>query len=300
MNQSIHFPKLGIHLQDVGKSVSVFGLEIAYYGIIIGIAILVGFLITLVEAKRTRQKTEIYLDLAIYGIIAGLLGARLYYVIFSWDYYKKHFFSIFNLRQGGMAIYGAIIAAVITVIVYAGKHSLSAARILDTASLGLAAGQMIGRWGNFFNREAFGEYTKGLFAMQLPVDAVRIADITDKMRTHIVKVGDVSYIQVHPAFLYESVWCLIILVILFKYRRKKEFQGELFLIYLGLYSFGRFFIEGLRSDQLKMLFTGIPVSQLLAGILAVFCLLMVVWGRKVEKRRRKRKHKRAHEAEAHR
>lgn len=297
MNQAIHFPNLGIHLQSVGKSFSVFGFEIAYYGVLIGIGMLVGIFLAVMEAKRTRQNPERYFDLAIYGIIFGILGARLYYVVFSWDYYKKHVFSIFNLRQGGLAIYGGIIAAVIVICVYTQKHRMKTMLVLDTVSLGLLAGQMIGRWGNFFNREAFGEYTKGLFAMQLPVDAVRAADITAKMRTHIVKIEDISYVQVHPTFLYESVWCMIVLGILLWYRRKKKFDGELFFMYLGLYGLGRFFIEGLRTDQLTFWFTGLPVSQVLAGIFVILCPIFIVHGRKVQERRRKSRHRRAAEAE---
>lgn len=295
MNQAIHFPHLGIHLQHVGKSFSVFGFEIAYYGIAIGIAMAVGISIAVFEAKRTRQSQEKYFDLAIYGIIFAILGARLYYVIFSWDYYKHHFFSIFNLRQGGLAIYGGIIAAVVVVCMYAKKHKMKTMLVLDTVSLGIAAGQAIGRWGNFFNREAFGEYTKGIFAMQLPIDAVRAADVTAKMRTHIVKIDDVSFIQVHPTFLYESVWCLLIFIFLMKYRRKKEFHGELFFAYLGLYGFGRFFIEGMRTDQLKLWFTGWPVSQVLAGLLAAACPVLIIHGRNVHERRKKSRHK--HEEE---
>lgn len=287
MNYAIHFPNLGIHLQKVGKSISVFGFDIAYYGIIIGIGMMIGIFLAVAEAKRTKQNTEHYFNLAIYGIIFGIIGARIYYVIFSWEYYKEHLLSIFNLRQGGLAIYGGLIAAVIVVIVYAGRHSISAPLVFDTISIGLVAGQMIGRWGNFFNREAFGEYTNGLFAMQLPIDAVRASDITEKMRTHIVMIDDMSYIQVHPTFLYESVWCLIVLCILIWYRKKRKFKGEVFLLYLTLYSAGRFFIEGLRTDQLKLLLTGWPVSQVLAGILAVACPLLIVWGRKVQERRRK-------------
>ena len=295
MNYAIHFPKLGIHLQHVGKSVSVFGFEIAYYGIIVGIGMLLGIILAVAEAKKTKQNTEHYFDLAIYGIIFGVIGARIYYVIFSWDYYKDHLFSIFNLRQGGLAIYGGIIAAVIVIIVYAGRQKISAPLILDTISIGLVTGQMIGRWGNFFNREAFGEYTKGLFAMQRPIDAVRASDITEKMRTHIVMLDDVSYIQVHPTFLYESIWCLIILIVLVWYHKKRVFKGEIFLLYLSLYGVGRFFIEGFRTDQLEFLFTGWPVSQVLAGVTAVVCPLLIVRGRKIQERRRKRKKRRQEE-----
>lgn len=292
MNWAIHFPHLGIHLEHVGKAISIFGFDIAYYGIIIGIGMLVGIFIAAAEAKRTQQNPETYFDLAIYAIIFAIIGARLYYVIFSWDYYKGHLLSIFNLREGGLAIYGGVIAAVITVFVFASIKGLTAPQLLDTACLGLIAGQMIGRWGNFFNREAFGEYTDSLFAMQLPVDAVRAADITDKMQEHLVRIDGASFIQVHPTFLYESLWCLAVLILLLIYRKKKKFQGEIFLMYLFLYALGRVWIEGLRTDQLCLPGIGWPVSQVLAGILVIVSPVLIIHGRKREERR---KHLRRHE-----
>lgn len=124
----------------------------------------------------------------------------MYYVIFSWDLYKDNLWSILNLRQGGLAIYGGVIAAIITAVVFAKVKGLSFPRLADTAGLGLILGQIIGRWGNFFNREAFGGYTDGLLAMQLPVSAVRDSDISKELAEHIVEIGGVSYIQVHPTF----------------------------------------------------------------------------------------------------
>ena len=205
MHKTIDFPNIGIHLESVGDHITVFGFDIAYYGIIIGIGILVGLLIAVAEAKRTGQKEEDYYDLAIYAVIFAIIGARAYYVIFSWDMYKDDLLSILNIRQGGLAIYGGVIAAVITVLIFARIKKLSAPLLMDTAGLGLVAGQMIGRWGNFFNREAFGEYTDSLLAMRLPVDAVRSSDITELMREHMETVDGVSYIQVHPTYLYESL-----------------------------------------------------------------------------------------------
>ena len=197
-------------------------------------------------------------------------------MIFSWDMYKRDILSVFNIRQGGLAIYGGVIAAVITVTVFARRRNLFAPLLMDTAGLGLVAGQMIGRWGNFFNREAFGEYTDWLLAMRLPVDAVRGSDITDLMRKHMETVDDVSFIQVHPTFLYESLWCLLILILLLIYRKHKQFDGEIFLLYLAGYGFGRFWIERLRTDQL-LLPNGFPVSQLLAGILVVGSVLFLLY-----------------------
>ena len=191
MHYNISFPNLGIYLDHVGKSISIFGFSIAYYGMIIGAAILIGFLIATVEAKRTGQNPEDYLDMGIVGVIAGIAGARIYYVIFSWDLYKDNLLSIFNLREGGLAIYGGVIGAVIAVFVMAAVKKKSPFQILDTIALALLNGQMLGRWGNFFNREAFGEYTDCLFAMRLPVDAVRPGDITELMRENMQRIDGV-------------------------------------------------------------------------------------------------------------
>ena len=269
MHTEISFPNLGIYLKNVGKSIDLFGIEIAYYGIIIGTAILLGFWIAAREAKRTGQNPENYLDMGIIGVIAGIVGARLYYVIFSWDMYKDNLLDIFNLREGGLAIYGGVIAAVISVLVLAKVKHLSAPQIFDTIAMALLNGQMLGRWGNFFNREAFGGYTDSLFAMRLPLDAVRSSDVTEQMRRHIERIDGVSYIQVHPTFLYESLWCMVLLIILFAYRKHKKYEGELFLMYLFGYGLGRFWIEGLRTDQLLLPGVGIAVSQLLAGAIVL-------------------------------
>lgn len=277
MTTSIEFPHLGIYLSSVGKFLNFFGFSIAYYGIVIGCGLLAGLFIALKEAKRTGQNQDNYYDIAIYGAVFGILGARIYYVIFSWDMYKDNLISIFNIRQGGLAIYGGVIAAVITVLVYAKIKKLSAPLLMDTACLGLVTGQMIGRWGNFFNREAFGEYTDSLFAMKLPVDAVRESDITDLMTKHMTTENGISYIQVHPTFLYESLWCLMVLVLLLLFRKHKKFDGEVFLMYLCGYGAGRFWIEGLRTDQLLIPGTYLPVSRLLAGTLVVVSLGIIFW-----------------------
>ena len=287
MHRTIDFPNIGIHLKSVGDHITIFGFDIAFYGMIIGLGILTGLLIAAAEAKRSGQNPEDYFDLAIYAVIFSIIGARLYYVAFSWDMYKDDLLSILNIRQGGLAIYGGVIAAVITVFVFARVKKMSATLILDTAGLGLVAGQMIGRWGNFFNREAFGEYTNSFLAMRLPVDAVRGSDITELMRKNMETVKGVSYIQVHPTFLYESLWCLLVLIIMLIYRKHKKFNGEVFLVYLLGYGLGRFWIEGLRTDQLLIPKIGLPVSQILAGVLVVVSLALIIYKRielkKVEK-----------------
>ena len=291
MHTSIEFPNLGIHLENVGKTLTIFQFDIAYYGIVIGLGIVAGLLVAMYVAKRTKQEPENYIDLAMFAVVFGIIGARIYYVVFSRDMYKDHILSIFNIREGGLAIYGGVIAAVITVFVFARVKKLSAPLLLDTAVFGLVTGQMIGRWGNFFNREAFGEYTDNLFAMRLPLDAVRsTSDVTEKMWAHLETIDGVDYIQVHPTYLYESIWCLLVLVLLFIYLRHKVFDGEVFLVYLAGYGIGRFWIEGLRTDQLLLPGIGLPVSQVLAGVLVIVSVILIVVFRRKSGRRQNRTH----------
>lgn len=264
----IAFPNLGIYLENVPKSFSVFGFSIAFYGLIIGIGVMAGIALAAYEAKRTGQNPDDYWDFAIYAIVFSIIGARLYYVIFSWDHYKNNLLEIFNLRKGGLAIYGAVIAAFITLFVYTKLKKKSFLQMADTAVLGLVLGQVIGRWGNFMNREAFGDYSNGLLAMALPIDAVRQHEITANHWEHVAEGA--NYIMVHPTFLYESLWNLGVLILLLLYRRHKKFEGEISLMYLAGYGIGRFFIEGLRTDQLLLPIIGIPVSQLLGITLFVF------------------------------
>ncbi len=277
MHTFIDFPNLGIHLENVGKTLTIAGFDIAFYGMAIGLGILAGMGMAMLEAKRTGQVPEMYIDLITYGVVFGIIGARIYYVAFSWDKYKGDFLSIINLRQGGLAIYGGVIAAIITVFVFAKIKKLPAGLLLDTAGMGLVLGQAIGRWGNFFNREAFGEYTDNIFAMCLPMDAVRKSDITETMWNNIERINGTNTIQVHPTFFYESMWCLMVLGLMMLYARKfKKFDGEVFLVYLGGYGAGRFWIEALRTDQLLIPGIGLPVSRVLAGILFVASFIAII------------------------
>ncbi len=259
----IAFPNLGIYLHNVPKSFSVFGFTIAFYGLIIGIGVMAGLLAVTRIAKKTGQNPDDYWDLAIWGILFGVVGARLYYVAFSWDDYKDNLLNIFKLRSGGLAIYGGVIAAYITLYVWCRTKKKSMALVGDTAMPGLILGQAIGRWGNFMNREVFGDYYNGLFSMQLPISDVRDpSDITEKIASHIP--AGANYINVHPTFLYESVWNLLVFVLLLVYRKHKKFDGEICLLYLGGYGIGRFIIEGIRTDTLFVPGTTVPVSQVLA------------------------------------
>ena len=283
MDWNINFPHLGIYLEHVGKNISIGGFTIAYYGIVIGIGIIGGLMLAQWQAKRTGQDPEMYLDLAMIAVVLSIIGARVYYVVFAWDMYKDDLLSIFNIRNGGLAIYGGVLTAIATVFVFSRVRKQSFGLLTDTAGLGLVLGQVVGRWGNFFNREAFGGYTNNLLAMQLPVSAVRRSDISADLAAHIMNVGGIDYIQVHPTFLYESVWNLCVLLFLIWYSPRKKFNGEVFCLYLLLYGIGRFWIEGLRTDQLIFFGTGLAVSQMLALVMVVVSLCIIAMGRKRQK-----------------
>lgn len=271
----IAFPHLGIYLENVPKSFSVFGFEIAFYGLIIGIGVICGVLMAVHIAKLEKMDSDIIWDFAIYAVIFSVIGARIYYVIFSWDLYKDNLLSIFNTRQGGLAIYGGVIGAFTTLFVYSKIKKVSPYQIGDCGVYGLVLGQVIGRWGNFFNREAFGGFTDSLFAMRLPIDAVRAKDIAQSHIDGMAQMsadGAVNFIQVHPTFLYEGIWNLCLLIVMLLYHRHKKYHGQMCLIYLGGYGLGRFFIEGLRTDQLLIPHTQIAVSQVLAIVMFVFAV----------------------------
>lgn len=271
----IAFPNIGIYIPHLPKGITIGGFTIAFYGMIIAVGMLSGLWLACYQAQRTGQKKVVYTDFAIYAIIFSLIGARLYYVAFSWENYKDDLLQIFNTRGGGMAIYGAVIAAVLTAIIYCKVKKYNFFLLADTAVGGLVLGQIIGRYGNFFNREAFGEYTNSLLAMRLRVDQVNPANITELMKSHMTTVDGVQYIQVHPTFLYESLWNVLVLVLILVFTTKKKFNGEIFLLYLVGYALGRVWIEGLRTDQLQIGSTGIAVSQVLSG--AIVLVGIVVW-----------------------
>ncbi|MDE6516300.1 MAG: prolipoprotein diacylglyceryl transferase [Acetatifactor sp.] len=262
----IAFPNLGLYLKNIPQGFSVFGFYISLYGVIIAIGVIAGISIVARIAKKTGQDPDDYWDFAIYGVLFGLVGARIYYVVFEWDSYKDNLLEIFHVRNGGMAIYGGVIAAFLTLFIWCRIKKKDPRQIGDTAMAGLLLGQIIGRWGNFTNREVFGEYSDGLLAMRIPLEAVRDrTDITENIAAHIT--GDINYIQVHPTFFYEGALNLMLLIVILFYFRHKRFQGEICLLYLGGYGIIRFFVEGIRTDRLKFAGTNIAVSQMLGIIL---------------------------------
>lgn len=292
----IRFPHLGITLKNVLDGFSIGGFEIRFYGVIIAIGFILAYLLVSSEAKRTNQNPELYLDYMLWLVIPAILGARIYYILFSLDDYlikgqsvKDTLWSMINIRGGGLAIYGGVIAGIIVLLIFSKKRKVSALLMMDTCCMGLLVGQILGRWGNFFNREAFGDYTDSLFAMAIPADwfggknylmaRVNSGIITQEMLDHVLIADGKEFIQVHPTFLYESVWNLIILLIIFTYRRKKKFDGELIAMYLWGYGLGRVWIEALRTDSLMLPGLNFKVSQLLAAICVIGASVFIIYKR---------------------
>lgn len=275
MNTTIRFPYLGFEFHP-GQSFELFGISVAYYGICIGLAMLAGACTVYYIAHRTKQNVEDYLDFTILAIIFSIIGARLYYCIFNWNLYASDPVKIITgIREGGLAIYGGITAAIITLIVFCKIRKCSFWIMADTACAGLCLGQAIGRWGNYFNREAFGRYTDSIFAMQLPTSQAH--GITRELLLNARIYNGESYIQVHPTFLYESIWNLVLFVIILIVIRHKKFRGQAFATYLFGYGLGRTWIELLRTDSLLIPGTVIPVSVVVSVAAMAFAAAYVCY-----------------------
>ncbi len=277
MTPDICFPHLGIVLKSVGRYISIGDFTIAYYGVIIAFGMVCGYFLAEWQAGRIGADKDMVLNLAICDIICAIVGARLYYVIFSWDYYGKHPAEIINIRGGGLAIYGGVLAGVLATYIFSKVKKLSFLELLDIACGGLLVGQIFGRWGNFFNREAFGGYTDNLLAMQIRRSDVRVGDLTHEILKHKITIDGERYIQVHPTFLYESLWNIMVLVVVLIMTKHRRFRGQLFFIYMFGYGLGRLWIEGLRTDQLKFFGTEIAVSQVLSAVLVVLSVVFSVY-----------------------
>ena len=266
---NIRFPNLGIEINELPSGLSVFGYHIAFYGILIGLGMLFGWLIAEWMAKRTGQSTELYLDFALIAIVVAVIFTRLGYVLFSLDEFIDNPLEIFNLRSGGLMIYGGILGGILSAVVFAKVKKYSFWLLADTGCIGLITGQIVGRWGNFFNREVFGKYSNGLFSMQLNLRDVsydfRTPDISSlqakyegkqvtfdrimELRDNIAVVDGIEYIQVHPTFLYESLWNLALLILLIIYTKHKKFDGEIILLYLAGDGLVHVWIVCIRMDQ---------------------------------------------------
>lgn len=273
----IWFPHLGIELFNVSRvAFSIFGFQIYWYAILIITGILAAYFAALIEAKRTGQRKEDYTDLLVVGVLAAFVGLRLFYVAFTWETFRDDPLRIITgIRDGGLAIYGGIIGAIVAGCIFAKIRKLNIWLVLDTGMPTFALGQAIGRWGNFFNREAYGGFTDNIFAMRIMREQATV--VTPELLTHSVMYRGVEYIQVHPTFLYESLWCLGLFILLTLYRPHKKFNGEVFWLYLLGYGFARFFIEGLRTDQL--LLGAMPISQMVSALICAIAVLAILFVR---------------------
>lgn len=278
----IAFPHLGLFFKNFRNVIYIpmpggHYLRIAYYGIIVALAMLISFFVVARLAKSTRQNEENYIDLFIYIIICGVFGARLYYVLFNLPYYASQPSKIFAINEGGLAIYGGIISAFIVTFIFCKKRKLKISDIFDTAIIGLPLGQAIGRFGNFFNMEAFGTYTDNIFAMSMRYELVDYNYIDDNIYMHKIIEDGIEYVQAHPTFLYESFFNIILFIILIVlYKKCKKFGFMIFATYLLGYGIIRFFIESLRTDSLMLFNTGVRVSQAVAIISIIVGLIIYI------------------------
>ena len=246
LTSPITFPNLGISVDPSPVALRVFGKDIYWYGIIIAVGFVLAVVYMMYRSKDFGVTSDDTLDLVLWTVPIGVICARLYYCIFYWELYADNPISMLYIWQGGLAIYGAVIGGAVTVVIVSKVKKIKTGVFLDLASMGVLIGQIFGRWGNFMNREAHGSVTDSFFKMGL-VDAA----------------GQVTYY--HPTFLYESVWNLVGFIgIHFLSKKKRKFDGEVFLLYIGWYGLGRAWIEGLRTDSLMLFSTGIRVSQLVA------------------------------------
>ena len=252
---------LGLKLNIPSVAFHIGSKPIYWYGIIIALALVSGWLLSSSIAKNDGLTKDHITDVVLYGAPTAIVFARLYYVIFSFSDYKDNLWEVFAIWNGGIAIYGAVIGAALAAYIYARVKKLDWKSIFDVSIIGVILGQCIGRWGNFFNKEAFG------------------AETTLPWKMGLYKYGQLIY--VHPTFLYESLWNLIGVFVLLYINRHKKFKGQTFYSYLVWYGIGRFFIEALRTDSLYL--GAFRVSQLPALVTAIIGIILIIINHKKEK-----------------
>lgn len=253
----VNFEGLGIYLKINKVAISLFGINIYWYAIFIVIAFILGILLCKKDDGKYNIKFDDVLELLLFVIPISIISARLYFILFKLDYYIQNPNEILGIRNGGLAIYGGIIGAILTIVLFCKKKNINILDMCDYIVTYLPLGQAIGRWGNFFNSEAHGIETNSLFRMG------------------IMENG--NYIQVHPTFLYESICTFIIFVILFAKKDKRKYTGQLTYIYFFLYGIIRAFIEGLRTDSLML--GNFKISQILSIILSIVCGSILIYKR---------------------
>ena len=254
MINTISFPGLGIGPLKISETISIFGFSIHWYGIIIAAGIILAFAYGMKICEEHNLTKDNITDILLYGLPSSIICARLYYVIFQWEDYNENLLDIFKIWNGGIAIYGAVIGACLSTFIYCRVKKINVMKAFDVGAFGLLIGQICGRWGNFINAEAFGSPTTLPWGMQ-------IAELSQNS-------------LFHPTFLYESLWNLGVLIILVSRRKKRSFDGEMFLGYVTLYGLGRLWIEGLRTDSLYL--GPFRISQLVALICIITGTILIL------------------------
>ncbi len=270
----VSFPNLNLEFNISSEAFRIFNMPIYWYGIIIAFAFFVCVIWAMKDTKKFDLVPDTIIDLMLFATPAAIIFARIYYVIFSWENYKSNLIEIFNTRNGGLAIYGGIIGAIITAYFVARYKKISTFKFFDFAIPYVALGQAIGRWGNFFNQEAFGTNTSLPWGMSSSVTKAYLQNNMEQLQQlHGITVN--PDLPVHPTFLYESILDLAIFVFLLWMRRKKKFDGEVFCFYFLTYSLGRAVIEGLRTDSLML--GNLRVSQLLSVLLVIAFRIYIIY-----------------------
>lgn len=260
MIQQISFPGLGLEFSINRVAFRLFGIPIYWYGIVIALGLVLAILYGIREANRVNLNQDDLLNMILWSVPISIVTARIYYVVFSLEQYAGDWLSVFDIRSGGIAIYGAIIGVVLVLVTYCHLKKLSFGKVLDVLAIGLLIGQAVGRWGNFINGEAFGAVTSLPWAMTIKQGEWAIAEL------------------VHPTFLYESLWNGVGILVLLFYRKFHTFSGEEFCGYLVWYGLGRAWIEGLRADSLYI--GAFRVSQLLAVATVLVGIGTIIWKKK--------------------
>ncbi len=254
----VGFPKLGIDKINISPYINVFGFNIYWYGVIIALGMSLAVLYAFFNANKFGVDKNKMIDVVIVGIVCGIVGARIYYVIFSLDNFSDNFWKIFDLRTGGLAIYGGIIFAFASGFLVCRYKKIKFLPLADMTSIGFLLGQGIGRWGNFMNIEAYGSHTDlpwGMTSNEIPINIQ----------------------PVHPTFLYESIWCILGFILFNLLLRYRKFDGQVVLMYMAWYGFERFFVEGLRTDSLWLVPNVIRVSQLISIILFIVSVILLIY-----------------------
>lgn len=282
MLTQVIFPKLGLEV-ELTQGFSVGSMQIHYYGVIIALGLLMAVVYALMRRKQFGLTEDDLLDGVLMIVPVAIIFTRAYYCIFNWSEFRDNPIEVFYIWNGGLAIYGGVIGAALGIIAYCYYKKLKIATVLDITMLGFLIGQCIGRWGNFFNVEAFGCYSDGLLAMRIPASALVIPNDpsaaymaqVELLKQKAIEGGYVGFYQVHPTFLYESLWTLSGFILLHFLSKKRRYDGQIALGYVAWYGLGRAFIEGLRMDSLMI--GSFRVSQLLAALSCLTALGILIW-----------------------